>query len=203
MAPPSALRSRPGGRPRMNLVGHLGPRSMTGLGPSRTLLHGEGRGSCMPVLVRLVDCGSPSPCRVPPRRAGNFLLVAQKKVTKEEGLKTNTPHSFCALRTPGPAGYLTPRDTSNLPLTGRYGSLRIAGTPDCRESGPRAKRSEPVTCERAAASIHLAVSSSPLGRASEAGWTNGWFCVQALFFGDFLLGHQKKVTRPPGRNPAA
>src|SRR5213595_921376 len=26
---------------------------------------------------------------------------------------------------------------------------------------------------------------------------------KALFFGDFLLGHQKKVTRPPGRDPAA
>ncbi|MDO9314900.1 MAG: hypothetical protein Q7T97_10190, partial [Burkholderiaceae bacterium] len=26
--------------------------------------------------------------------------------------------------------------------------------------------------------------------------------VQALFFGDFLLCQQKKVTRPPGRNPA-
>jgi hypothetical protein len=26
--------------------------------------------------------------------------------------------------------------------------------------------------------------------------------VQALFFGDFLLGQQKKVTRPPGRDPA-
>jgi len=25
--------------------------------------------------------------------------------------------------------------------------------------------------------------------------------VQALFFGDFLLSQQKKVTRPPGRNP--
>jgi len=27
--------------------------------------------------------------------------------------------------------------------------------------------------------------------------------VRALFFGDFLLGQQKKVTRPPGRNPGA
>jgi hypothetical protein len=27
--------------------------------------------------------------RVPPRRAGNFLLLAQKKVTKEEGLNTH------------------------------------------------------------------------------------------------------------------
>ena len=26
--------------------------------------------------------------------------------------------------------------------------------------------------------------------------------VRALFFGDFLLGQQKKVTRPPGRDPA-
>src|SRR5688572_17853405 len=28
------------------------------------------------------------------------------------------------------------------------------------------------------------------------------FGIQALFFGDFLLGQQKKVTRPPGRDPA-
>jgi len=28
-------------------------------------------------------------------------------------------------------------------------------------------------------------------------------CLQALFFGDFLLCQQKKVTRPPGRDPAA
>ncbi|HSV71792.1 MAG TPA: hypothetical protein VLI72_16920 [Methylibium sp.] len=27
--------------------------------------------------------------------------------------------------------------------------------------------------------------------------------VQALFFGDFLLSQQKKVTRPPGRIPGA
>ena len=30
--------------------------------------------------------------RVPPRRAGNFLLLAQKKVTKEEGLNTILPN---------------------------------------------------------------------------------------------------------------
>jgi hypothetical protein len=32
--------------------------------------------------------------------------------------------------------------------------------------------------------------------------TAKWSGVQALFFGDFLLGQQKKVTRQPGRNPA-
>jgi len=26
--------------------------------------------------------------------------------------------------------------------------------------------------------------------------------IPALFFGDFLLSQQKKVTRPPGRDPA-
>ena len=52
-------------------------------------------------------------CRVPPRQAGNFLLRAQKKVTKEEGLKTNTPHSFRSLRTPGPAGHWTKPGQSN------------------------------------------------------------------------------------------
>jgi hypothetical protein len=28
-----------------------------------------------------------------------------------------------------------------------------------------------------------------------------WLAVQGLFFGDFLLAPQKKVTRPPGRTP--
>jgi hypothetical protein len=28
-----------------------------------------------------------------------------------------------------------------------------------------------------------------------------WLAVQRLFFGDFLLAQQKKVTRPPGRTP--
>ena len=31
----------------------------------------------------------------------------------------------------------------------------------------------------------------------------GRMCFQRLFFGDFLLARQKKVTRPPGRNPGA
>jgi hypothetical protein len=29
-----------------------------------------------------------------------------------------------------------------------------------------------------------------------------WFCIQPLCFGDFHLGPQMKVTRPPGRDPA-
>jgi hypothetical protein len=43
-------------------------------------------------LVRGFAVEAGLPCRqragIPPRRAGNFLLGAQKKVTKEEGLNT-------------------------------------------------------------------------------------------------------------------
>ena len=55
-----------------------------------------------------------------------ILLEAQKKVTKEEGLNA-TPHSFCMLRTPGPAGYWTP--TGKIAAAARSyvtGSLRFA-----------------------------------------------------------------------------
>jgi hypothetical protein len=38
-------------------------------------------------------------------------------------------------------------------------------------------------------------SRAPLMAAS------GWRAVERLFFGDFLLAPQKKVTRPPGRTP--
>jgi len=45
------------------------------------------------LCVRSNDWFMPA-CRVPPRRAGNFLLLAQKKVTKEECLKTNNMHFY-------------------------------------------------------------------------------------------------------------
>jgi hypothetical protein len=56
--------------------------------------------------------GAPSPCRVPARRPGNFLLLAQKKVTKEECLNAKPLSSIGALRMPGPAGDLTARGRS-------------------------------------------------------------------------------------------
>src|SRR5215207_5117395 len=42
----------------------------------------------------------------------------------------------------------------------------------------------------------------PAGRGSEAGRTNKGCCIEPLCFGDFHLGPQLKVTRPPGRDPA-
>src|SRR5688500_16105318 len=43
-------------------------------------------------------------CRVPPRRAGNFHLLAQMKVTKAKGLNTKTKHVHRCRRHIGPAG---------------------------------------------------------------------------------------------------
>ena len=46
--------------------------------------------ACLRPLLGLRRCAAAR--RVPPRRAGNFLLLAQKKVTKEEGLNTILPN---------------------------------------------------------------------------------------------------------------
>jgi len=40
----------------------------------------------MDLVARLGAWALPAVRRVPPRRAGNFLLLAQKKVTKEKSL---------------------------------------------------------------------------------------------------------------------
>jgi hypothetical protein len=45
--------------------------------------------------------------------------------------------------------------------------------------------------------------SMPIAERSEATARHHPDRVRALFFGDFLLGQQKKVTRPPGRIPGA
>ena len=47
------------------------------VGTSFSLVRGFAVGGCLPCRQRAGN---------PPRRAGNFLLEAQKKVTKEEGL---------------------------------------------------------------------------------------------------------------------
>jgi hypothetical protein len=60
-------------------------------------------------------------------------------------------------------------------------------------SGPRSTLLAPRPVHpppRAATALHEARDSLELG-------------LKALFFGDFLLGPQKKVTRPPGRIPGA
>jgi hypothetical protein len=46
------------------------------------------------------------------------------------------------------------------------------------------------------------VKQCPPDRGADGNGEDEWFCIQALCFGDFHLGQQMKVTRPPGRDPA-
>ncbi len=210
--------------------------------------------------LRLVggECGAGSP----PRRAGNFLLRGQKKVTKEEALN----------RTPAPRARATPCNSRSLsgttrpaalsrlslspePFTAAPGRLTRGCTPCSRdmpktaalgrrdgsllcvgwgehsepqrrlhqprwrrpsdavfacpgEHGvqPRVRRLEAgaiVLVTRTAARAQRVASSlnasarfrAPLFAAPRS------LAVQRLFFGDFLLAPQKKVTAPPGAHP--
>ena len=57
-------------------------------GPLRSLLELGCAVAVVVVCFRLA-VGLPPPSRVPARRPGNFFLLAQKKVTKKEGLNTD------------------------------------------------------------------------------------------------------------------
>jgi hypothetical protein len=135
--------------------------------------------------------------RVPARRPDNFgvritslrevsgpplreHLLAQMKVTKANGLNTTPiwPVRFGCLAPP---------------------CLHSGGFAICPAPSRRCEASRIV--ERAAGSMEHSVASVPLGRLAEARRPHRC-CIQALCFGDFHLGQQMKVTRPPGRDPA-
>jgi len=147
-------------------------------------------------------------------------LLAQKKVTKEKSLRTRWSRrawltkssplaAICSVESLDrsvvcpPNGSAAPR---SLPLAGGLGRA-LARAFTCathheRSEVPRASGRERGDAKRAR------------HRAGELAKPNGWQPVvsslprdvwpnriEALFFGDFLLGQQKKVTRPPGRIP--
>src|SRR5687768_10725997 len=66
----------------------------------------------------------------------------------------------------------------------------------------RAQQRPESSC-RAEATGTSGLCQGPPDRSPEAPEQDGiWVCIEALCFGDFHLGQQMKVTRPPGRNPA-
>ncbi|WP_157281199.1 hypothetical protein [Pelomonas sp. Root1237] len=67
---------------------------------------------------------------------------------------------------------------------------RAAGAMDVARDKSDARAQRFASCRDAAGCFR-----APLFAASR------WCAVQRLFFGDFLLAPQKKVTRPPGRTP--
>src|SRR5882724_9032275 len=126
-----------------------------------------------------------APRRDSPRQASNFLLSGQKKVTKEEAL--NTSHLGVTLRLQRTFSS-SPHDSACHTL--RLASLRVNSAGPEREVFPR--------LDLQAVGIGWAVWMSPCSRKQPAKSAG----VRRLFFGDFLLARQKKVTRQPGRNPA-
>ncbi len=141
-------------------------------------------------------------CRVPPRRAGNFLLLAQKKVTKEK-----SPNTHLGIRLPGKRSRLMTTGFIAAP-----GGLTFAASrphSGCAWSRTRALCAEVFELkdhegarrqESAEGSPGAHRSSQVVGSLHADVRPNR---VQGLFFGDFLLARQKKVTRPPGRDPAS
>jgi len=184
-------------------------------------------------------CGAGSP----PRRAGNFLLRRQKKVTKEEALnRTPAPQALPAHRnnqtaygqtrpaalsllslSPAPSispparltRGCTPGSPEN-PMQRRSGDAARAH-PRCRRSSDAVFPDEPgvqpsltdvkgrwtaLFTGTAARAQRLASGRSATARFRAPPMAAPRSCaVQRLFFGDFLLAPQKKVTRPPGRTP--
>jgi hypothetical protein len=152
------------------------------------------------VLCLRFEIGLLSPGRVPPRQAGNFFLLAQKKVTKKEGLNTIWPARFgyavrrVAWRRHLPSHHrlwccFGPKRTEyriQHPAPHAVFGIGIRSASDRNTSAKSARWGTPV-------------HGRPPDRVAQ--W-HGQIGVQALFFGDFFLGQQKKVTRLPGRDPA-
>ena len=140
----------------------------------------------------------------PPRRAGNFLLLAQKKVTKEESPNATPCGSTVVLLAGGPAGGRSPLRTF---LTVARPTFRVRYARPWRKSviHRRARcASEPETPMELSLRATSGGHQPPTGLCvrSESDEPHG-VCLQALCFGDFHLGQQMKVTRPPGRTPGA
>src|SRR5688500_8179119 len=145
-------------------------------------------------------------CRVPPRRAGNFHLSAQMKVTKAKGLNTKTMHVHRCRRHIGPAGgrdpvcHMGPAARMLDRPTDHTGPLREALGVRYWSSVFGPLRTETTQLDRFDVPRQITAArwtDVPMATVNMLG-----FGIQALFFGDFLLGQQKKVTRPPGRDPA-
>jgi len=183
---------------------------------------------CCSVLQVGGECGAGSP----PRRAGNFLLRGQKKVTKEEALnRTRAPHARTASCNSRSAAAQT--RTAALSLLSLSPERLIAAadrltrgcTPCSREmqmqcrSGdavsvfPGEPGVQPALIGMKVRSVALFIGTAARAQRFASARSEGacfrapqtaasrWLAVERLFFGDFLLAPQKKVTPPPGGTP--
>ena len=168
-----------------------------------------------------------------PAMAGNFLLLRQKKVTKEEALTASRlwpatdiarelalvsadEASRCALAAvlvTSPTQPPSVRLTSAARRTHESNTKRrrrrvqacgaFPGEPGVQPAlnVVKARVLTPVPSGRRERSGSLLRTHQAGVFAREPHAQARWCAVQRLFFGDFLLAQQKKVTRPPGRTP--
>ena len=158
-------------------------------------------------------------CRVPAWRPGNFHLLAQMKVTKAKGLNTDLGGMLgCKLKRS--LGHRRTSDcfladpSSRCDFIGRKSALATRQWPDglfCRSARyevfvrERSRFEAQEIQRREAASQSTRKRCELLSETKPGVLSRQTFAqigIQALFFGDFLLSQQKKVTRPPGRDPA-
>ena len=183
---------------------------------------------------------SAQPAGNPPRRAGNFHLRAQMKVTNAKGLNTSDhvyfPYDQTVGRRPNapppcPAWCLrTPSPRNDLHLARRVWSVSPVG----RCEGTAAHHTASGYARRHSGWHLIRIGTECLARRTRPCWSDGgdaaprvlegsgragrrraWPStdslverevnqvagVEAVCFGDFHLGPQMKVTRPPGRIP--
>ena len=116
-----------------------------------------------------------------PRRATHFLLLRQKKVSKEKA-----PPSLRPLR-------CAPGQTCVGAVAGCAVELALR----CARRSDNHGESDDEACAlRRACSPHNRPAAGLPLRTAKGSQTGG-----RLFFGDFLLAKQKKVTAPPGAHP--
>ena len=167
---------------------------------------------CTCGAARISGHGGVPRFRVPARRPGNFHLLGQMKVTKAKALNAKPVLAFCARRHCAQRATWKPRCRSHLQFARRGLALRRPWIQrDGRAAAQRSKRpkvqrgrgfARPAPPSEVSDRGAAEFPSGPLGAAPQRAERKARFCIQGLCFGDFHLGPQMKVTRPPGRDPA-
>src|SRR5205085_7538204 len=134
-----------------------------------------------------------------PRRAGNFLFAGSKRKSPKKKSLFIWPNTLVTKSSP-----LTQTDDSgpsprpSFALRASYSLQAGCAARGTAGSANQEYDALKARLRRGAGSMTSVAASGELFAAKKFGQMK-----KALFFGDFLLSQQKKVTRPPGRDPAA
>jgi hypothetical protein len=161
--------------------------------------------------------------RVSARRPSSFLLGRQKKRTKEKATLVFASPALgagatCAARKARASRKLALRAQTCVPLIPRFAALLGANTREEEKAPPQmsgsvapqllCRRAEERRGGRMKQDACLSVASLQPARPTRApqvarSAAKGHAYQGRLFLGYFILAKQKKVDRPPGRDPAS